>query len=90
MRRINRIQHVSNQRHLITRVTVNQVKQLKIGQTVVTKDLNKIGKIFDIFGPINNPYISIKLDPTIGDAQNLIGEIVYVFEGRKMKRGGHN
>jgi rRNA processing protein Gar1 len=34
----------------------------RIGQIVFDKDGNSIGKIFDIFGPVETPYASIKLN----------------------------
>ncbi len=85
MRRINKIQHISNQRHLITRVVSNQIKDIKIGQTVVTKDLIDVGRIFDIFGPLNHPFISIKLNPDIKGEENLVGQLLYSFEKRTPK-----
>ncbi|HUX99433.1 MAG TPA: Gar1/Naf1 family protein [Candidatus Deferrimicrobium sp.] len=83
MRRINTVSHISNQGHLLLRVFQTQIKDLQIGQTVVTKDLTKIGRIFDIFGPINQPYVSIKLNPGIPEPKDLIGEILYSFEEKK-------
>ena len=37
----------------------------RIGQTVVDKGGNPIGKIFDIFGPVETPYASIKLNERV-------------------------
>ena len=35
--------------------------ETRIGQHVADKDGNPMGKIFDVFGPINAPYASIQL-----------------------------
>ncbi|MHA1279188.1 MAG: H/ACA ribonucleoprotein complex subunit GAR1 [Candidatus Helarchaeota archaeon] len=86
MRRLNKVLHISNQRHLILRVMSNQVKSLKIGQAVVAKDLDKIGHIFDIFGPVNNPYISIQANSTIEDIKKYVGEVLYSFEEKKTRK----
>lgn len=37
--------------------------QFNINGPVFDKELNKIGKIKDIFGPVQRPYISIQTDP---------------------------
>lgn len=83
MRRLNRVLHLSKQKHLILRVTSNQVKTLKIGQVVVTKDLIKIGRIFDIFGPVNNPFISIQRISENIEIDKFVGDILYGFEEKK-------
>ncbi|MFX1295703.1 MAG: H/ACA ribonucleoprotein complex subunit GAR1 [Promethearchaeota archaeon] len=83
MRRLNKVLHLSNQKHLILRVKSNQMKNLKINQTVVTKDLNKIGRIFDIFGPVNNPFISIQPSSQINEPEKLVGKILYGFDEKK-------
>ena len=86
MRRLNKVIHFTNQKHLITRVDPNQIKALKIGQTVVTKNLTRLGKIFDIFGPVNQPFISIKVNPGIENPANLVGEVIYSFEEKTSQK----
>lgn len=83
MRRINSIIHLSKQNHFILRVQANQVKNLQVGETVVTKELIKIGRVYDIFGPVEHPFISIKPNPDITDAKNYVGQLVYSFEEKK-------
>ena len=78
--------HLSNQKHLILRLSSNQIKKLKIGQSVVTKDLNKIGRIFDIFGPVNHPFISIQPSSEIKEPEQFVGELVYGFEEQKSRK----
>ena len=90
MRRLSKVLHFSNQRHLILRVVSNQVKALRIGQTVVTKDLTEIGRIFDIFGPVSNPYISIKPDASVTDLKKYVGEVLYSFDEKKTRRKRRN
>jgi len=87
LRRLEKVLLVSNQRHLITKVQSAQIKSLKIGQPVVTKDLVKIGRIFDIFGPVTHPYISIQPNQEIADPTKYLGEIVYGFEEKKPLKG---
>jgi rRNA processing protein Gar1 len=53
------------------------------GDPVVDKSLKRIGIVMDMFGPINNPYISVR--PSTPDYH--VGEILYKLAQEK-KRGG--
>ncbi len=48
--------------------------------TVITKSMKKIGKIKEIFGPVNAPYISIKIFNEINGSElmKLKNERVYL------------
>lgn len=48
--------------------------------TVITKSMKKIGKIKEFFGPVKNPYISIKIFKEIKDLEfaKLKNERVYL------------
>ena len=83
MRRLEKIIHISNQNHLILKGPSAQISALRIGQPVIDKDLNKIGRIFDIFGPISQPYISIRPNPEISDPRKYIGEVLYCSDEKK-------
>jgi RNA-binding protein involved in rRNA processing len=52
----------------------------KMNAKVVTKKMDKIGTVYDIFGPENAPYVSVKLDKKMPRAgvQALLKERVYV------------
>jgi rRNA processing protein Gar1 len=54
---------------------LNSDKNLKLGEKVFNSKLREVGKIQDIFGPVNNPYISIT--PKISDPLSLVGKVVY-------------
>jgi len=47
---------------------------------VVTKKMDKIGTVYDIFGPETSPYVSVKIDRKMPKAgvQALINERLYV------------
>ncbi|MCZ7373172.1 MAG: H/ACA RNA-protein complex protein Gar1 [Candidatus Methanoperedens sp.] len=47
---------------------------------VMTKKMKKIGKIKELFGPVNNPYFSIKIYKEIPESEvrNLKNERVYL------------
>ena len=73
MRRLNNILHIAKNGKLIFRL--NSDTNLKIGERVFNSKLREVGKIQDIFGPVNSPYISIT--PKISDPLSLVGKVVY-------------
>jgi RNA-binding protein len=52
----------------------------KMNAKVMTKKMDKIGTVYDIFGPEKSPYVSVKLDKKMlrSGVQALIKERVYV------------
>jgi rRNA processing protein Gar1 len=56
----------------------------RIGQTVVDKGGNSIGKIFDIFGPVETPYASIKLNERV-ELRKVDGKPIFL-EGTPPKK----
>ncbi|MBN1762464.1 MAG: H/ACA RNA-protein complex protein Gar1 [Methanomicrobia archaeon] len=45
---------------LIVRGGKQKVKKV-LNSTVVTADKRKIGKVYDIFGPVDRPYVTVKV-----------------------------
>jgi rRNA processing protein Gar1 len=56
----------------------------EIGETIVDETLRPVGKVFDIFGPINSPYASFK--PTSHQPQKLLNKTVYILPKKRLKR----
>ena len=54
---------------------------VKIGDIVRDKKGKNVGKVFDVFGPVASPYISVK--PRKGDPSGRVGEALYVQRKRK-------
>ncbi len=48
-------------------IIYNPAKLPKIGSNVVTENMEHIGNVFDIFGPVKKPYVSIKLKSQFKD-----------------------
>ena len=42
-------------------VIIGRVKKARVGWTVYDSNKRKIGKIVDLFGPVSNPYVRIKI-----------------------------
>ena len=49
----------------------------KIGSAVVDENLNIIGKVFDIIGPVSAPYAVVK--PTVREPAKLVNKPVYLL-----------
>lgn len=82
MRRLNSILHITNNN---TIAIVHSKKPLPriIGKRVVDESVNTIGVISDIFGPVDKPYIIIKLHKNINNIEDLPGKILYVYSKSK-------
>ncbi len=86
MRRLSKVTYISNQSHLILQTNSNLIKNLKIGEKIVTQDLKAVGRIFDIFGPVDMPYVSIKPNKELTEPEKLVGEVLYSFEEKKVRK----
>jgi RNA-binding protein len=71
LKRLGKILHLSNSRKLILKTKV----KVEIGTKVLVAKNKPVGKVFDIFGPIKNPYISI--DPSVNDPDRYVGRVLY-------------
>jgi rRNA processing protein Gar1 len=49
----------------------------KLGSEVVDENLNAIGRVFDIIGPVSAPYAVIK--PTVREPSKLLNKPVYLL-----------
>jgi RNA-binding protein len=83
MRRLGKALHVSKRGSLILRT--DKTPPIGPHALVLDKGANKIGTILDVFGPVTNPYVSIRLYEGI-DAQKLIGQPLYLRKLDKQKR----
>jgi RNA-binding protein len=56
---------------------VKAEKAPKIGSEVVDENLNVVGKVFDIIGPVSAPYVVVK--PTVREPAKLVNKPVYLL-----------
>jgi RNA-binding protein len=73
LKRLGKVLHLSKNKNLILRTTT----KIKPQTTVIDSHLNQIGKIYDIFGPVSHPYVSIK--PTIKNPEKMLGRLLYLM-----------
>ena len=73
MQRLGRISNISPSGNAI----VKAENPPKIGSEVVDENLNVIGKVFDIIGPVSAPYAVIK--PSVREPEKLVNKPVYLL-----------
>ncbi|MDY6864373.1 MAG: Gar1/Naf1 family protein [Halobacteriota archaeon] len=86
MKKLGRVVHITGQGKILLRGKLQEdyrgdpIRAVSIGSTVVTKRMEEIGSVYDLFGPVKQPYISIK--PITGlserEIQKLRDEWVYL------------
>jgi RNA-binding protein len=80
MRRLGEVLHVSKRGALIVRTD----KTPPIGREsiVLDKKANRVGTVVDVFGPVKNPYVSIRPYKKM-NSQSLIGQMLYLEKRKK-------
>jgi RNA-binding protein len=73
LQRLGRVSNVTPSRNVMVRTE----KPPKIGAEVVDENLNVIGKVFDIIGPVSSPYAVIK--PTVREPAKLVNKPLYLL-----------
>ncbi|MDR1993786.1 MAG: Gar1/Naf1 family protein [Nitrososphaerota archaeon] len=73
MQRLGKLTNISPSGNIIVKAEVPP----KIGSEVVDENLNAVGKVFDIIGPVSAPYAVIK--PTVREPAQLVNKPVYLL-----------
>ena len=73
LRKLGRILHLSKNKNLIIRTSTPP----QIGKKVIDGKHQKVGTVRDVFGPVENPYVSVK--PEVRNPEKYVGKIVYLF-----------
>ena len=58
-KRLGTVLHVMNDQAIVRAGKFNLKRVLNA--TVVTADKRQIGRVYDVFGPVGHPYVSIKI-----------------------------
>jgi RNA-binding protein len=69
--RLGDVLHLSTSRHLILRAKAIPL----IGTAAYDEDLKKIGIVIEVFGPVKQPYISVK--PSVSKPDSYVGKMLY-------------
>ena len=84
MKFLGNISHLSNSGKLIVKTT----KTPPAGAFVFTNDKQKIGKVYSIFGPVKNPYVSVNIFRSVNrrDLESRQGEKLFVSTKSEMEK----
>ena len=72
--------HISGSRKIILRTNI----WVRTGMQVYDEEVKVIGRIFDVFGPVVSPYVSI--DPSVDKLDQYIGRSLYVLKRENKRR----
>ncbi len=73
LQRLGKVSNVTPSRNMV----VKAENPPKMGSEVVDEDLNVIGKVFDIIGPVSAPYAVVK--PTVREPDKLVNKPMYLL-----------
>jgi len=76
LRRLGKILHLSRSRSLILKLEAGSLPRLRT--RVFDSKLKQVGYVFDVFGPVSTPYVSVK--PTVSDPSAFVGRIIYASD----------
>ena len=73
MQRLGHVIHVTPSRNVVVKVETPP----KIGVKVVDEKIRQVGTVFDVFGPVSSPYVSVKT--TVEDPKMLVNQTLYTI-----------
>jgi RNA-binding protein len=73
LQKLGRIRALTPSKNMI----VKTEQAPRIGSEVIDENLNVVGKVFDIIGPISAPYAVVK--PTVKEPAKLLNKQVYLL-----------
>jgi len=81
LERLGKILHITPNKNIILKAE----NQTHIGDRVVDENLKPVGKIFDIFGPVSAPYVSVKASTE--NFHFFADRILYVIPSKNARKG---
>ncbi len=80
MQRIGLVLHTSSSGNMILKAE----NLPRIGDRVMDENLNQIGAVFDIFGPVSSPYVAVR--PNVEDPKRFVHHVLYASPSSKPRR----
>ena len=74
MEKLGIASHISGSRKIILRTKI----WVRTGMQVYDEEVKVIGRIFDVFGPVGSPYVSI--DPSADKLEQYVGRSLFVLK----------
>ena len=63
------------------KLILKSVDNVTIGETVLDSAGNKVGTVFDIIGPVSNPFFSVKIKA--GDTEKYLDKPLFVRRNKR-------
>jgi rRNA processing protein Gar1 len=77
LQRIGRVLHISSSKKAVLKAE----KLPRINDKIVDEKMAPVGRVFDIFGPVSSPYVSVKA--TVKDPDRLVNCVLYTIPSPK-------
>jgi RNA-binding protein len=71
LQRIGCVVHISSNGNIILKAD----NVPRIGDQAIDEDLRAVGMVFDVFGPVSNPYVAVR--PSVDDARRFVERVLY-------------
>ena len=76
LRQLGKVLHVSAAHNIILRA---EGEPPRVGETVVNSHLKPVGIVYDVFGPVSQPYVSVK--PRVSES-SCAKQVLYVLSSK--------
>ncbi len=85
MKRLGTVMHMTRNGYIVARLELDEAEKLPpLNVPVYDRDLNKIGTLLDIIGPVKNPYVVVK--PVNKEIKVYEGDTLYYKMPRPRRR----
>ncbi|MCL7412446.1 MAG: Gar1/Naf1 family protein [ANME-2 cluster archaeon] len=74
MKTLGTVLHTSSHKNLIVRGDKNNTKNIllpRMNNVVLNRKMKKLGKVNDVFGPVDHPYFSVRLFSNVANEELL-------------------
>jgi len=71
LQRIGCVVHISSNGNMILKAD----NVPRIGDQAMDEDLKAVGRVFDVFGPVSNPYVAVR--PSVDEPSRYVQRVLY-------------
>ena len=80
MQRIGCVVHISSSGNMVLKA--DNVPQ--IGDQAIDENLKAVGMVFDVFGPVANPYVAVR--PRVDEPSHYVQRVLYAVHAPSKQR----
>jgi RNA-binding protein len=78
LQRIGHVLHISASGNMILKAEKNVPR---VGDQATDENLKTVGAVFDVFGPVSNPYVAVR--PSVDEPSDLVQHVLYATPSKK-------